>query len=319
MRKALVFLVMLALMMVGMVGTAGAQSAGTLELRIEEMDTEGYPAVTMVVSVPPEMVGKSLTSDDFAVIEAGDLRSVTANAVATDGLQVVLLLDASGSMRGRASAAAKDAAQEFLGSMPDGVEVAVVSFADEPTVLSPFTTDAEESSSAINDLRLGRNTALYDGLVAGAGLFDGAEGTRRTLVLLSDGGDTASVSTLEEAIVSLLNADIGFYAVELQTPEYDAEALARLGAATDGIIVAAEDPDGLSSVFAGVASQIVNRYKLEYTSEAFGRTAIEVRAAADGVVAAGSQAVRFPDPPPAAAPAEPVSEVAVDVVDLPPS
>ena len=203
--------------------------------------------------------------------------------------------------------------------MPEGVEVAVVSFADEPTVLSPFTTDAEQTSSAITDLRIGKNTALYDGLVAGADLFDGEEGTRRSLVLLSDGGDTASVATLEDAIVSLLNAEVGFYAVELRTPEYDGEALARLGTATDGIVVAAEDPDGLSSVFVGVASQIVNRYELQYTSEAFGRTAVEVRAEADGVVAAGSQAVRFPEPPPAAAPIDPAPEAVAEVVDIPPS
>ena len=312
-------MVMLTSIIVGITAPASAQGADTLELRIEDMDTAGYPAVTMVVSVPPEMVGKSLSSDDFAVAESGERRPVTATPVPTDGLQVVLLLDASGSMGGRPIVAAKEAAQEFLSEMPEGVEVAVVSFADEPTVLSPFTTDAQQTSLAIAGLRLGKNTALYDGLVAGADLFDGTEGTRRTLVLLSDGGDTASVTTLEEAIVSLLNAEVGFYAVELQSPEYDAEALARLGAATDGIIVAAEDPDGLSNVFVGVASQIVNRYKLEYTSEAFGRTGVEVRAEADGVVAAGSLAVRFPEPPPAAAPIEPVSETAVEVVDVPPS
>ena len=313
MRKGLVCLAMLTLMMVGIAGPATAQGADTLDLRIEDTDTAGHPEVTMVVSVPPEMVGKSLTSDDFTVTEDGERRPVTTTPVPTEGLQVVLLLDASGSMGGRPIIAAKDAAQEFLGAMPDGIEVAVVSFADEPTVLSPFTTDTEATSSAIADLRLGKNTALYDGLVSGADLFDGAEGTRRTLVLLSDGGDTASATTLEEAIVSLLNAEVGFYAVELRSPEYDAEALARLGAATDGIVVAAADPDGLSAVFAGVASQIVNRYELQYTSDAFGRTAIGVKAEADGVVAVGSQAVRFPDPPPAAAPSEPAPEAAVDV------
>jgi tight adherence protein B len=304
------------LVVVGVAGPAIAQSAGTLDLRIEEMDTAGYPDVTMIVSVPPEMVGKSLTSDNFTVTEAGQENPVTATPVPTDGLQVVLLLDASGSMGGRPIVAAKDAAQEFLNAMPEGVEVAVVSFANEPELLSPFTTDVEQTASAITDLRLGKNTALYDGLVAGAELFDGAEGTRRTLVLLSDGGDTASATTLEEAIVSLLNAEVGFYAVELQSPESDAEALVRLGAATDGIVVGAADPDGLSSVFLGVASQIVNRYELHYTSEAFGRTAVGVKAEIDGVVATGSQAVRYPDPPPVAAtPSEPAPEAAVvDVV-----
>ena len=321
MRRRLLSLAVLLLSVVaGVAGPAIAQSAGTLELRIENVDTAGHPEVTIVVSVPPEMVGKSLASDDFTLTEAGEEKPVTASPVPTDGLQVVLLLDASGSMAGRPIAAAKEAAQEFLDAMPDGVEVAVVSFADEPALLSPFTTDADQTSSAIRDLRLGKNTALYDGLVAGAELFDGAEGTRRALVLLSDGGDTASVTTLEEAIVSLLNAEVGFYGVELRSPEYDAEAMARLGAATDGIVVAAADPEGLSSVFVGVASQIVNRYELRYTSEAFGRTAVGVKADIGGVVATGSQAVRYPDPPPVdATPSEPTPEAAVDAADIPPS
>jgi tight adherence protein B len=320
MKRHLVALAVAVLTMTTLVGPASAQEAESLQLRIEGLDTTAHPDVTMVVSVPPEMVGKSLTSDAFTVTEAGVQRPVSATPAPTDGLQVVLLLDASGSMGGRPIAAAKDAAQEFLNTMPEGVEVAVVSFANEPKVLSPFTTDADVTSAAITDLRLGRNTALYDGLVAGSELFDGEEGTRRTLVLLSDGGDTASSTTLEEAIVSLLNAEVGFYAVELQSPEYDAEALARLGVATDGIVVAAEDPDGLSSVFIGVASQIVNRYELHYTSETFGRTTVGVEAEVDGLTAAATHEATYPDPlPVAAAPDEATPAPIAEVETAPPA
>ncbi|MCL1594161.1 MAG: type II secretion system F family protein [Actinomycetia bacterium] len=278
-------------------GTASAQDASTLPLRSEAVDATGYPEVSMVVSVPLEMVGKNLTSDNFIVTEGGEVRPSTATSVPTDGLQVVLLLDASGSMGGEPIVAARQAAQDFIDTMPAGVEVAVVSFAEEPIVLSPFTTDQEETSSAIANIQLGKNTALYDGLIAGAGVFDGQGGTRRTLVLLSDGGDTASVASLDEAIVSLLDAELAFYAVELQSPEYDAEALARLGAATDGLVVAAEDPDGLTAVFVDVASQIVNRYEVSYVSEAYGRTVVAVNAEVDGISASTSQGVLFPDPP----------------------
>jgi tight adherence protein B len=314
-------MLLLSLLLLGgvLAGPAFAQEAEPLALRIDAVNTTDHPNVTMVVSVPREMVGLDLGSVAFTVTENGDKRSVIAQPELTDGLQVVLLLDASGSMGGRPIASAKVAAQDFLDAMPDGVEVAVVSFADEPVVLSSFTTDVGLTSAAITDLELGRNTALYDGLVAGAELFDGDANSRRVLVLLSDGGDTASETTLEKSIVSLLDADVGFYAVELQSPEYDAAALARLGAATDGIVVPASDPDGLTAVFVDVAGQIVNRYELRYESAAFGPATVVVTAEDDGVTATAQAGVDYPAPPPAVASTTVVVADAVveDVVALP--
>jgi tight adherence protein B len=264
----------------------------------------------MVVGVPPEMIGKSLTSDDFTVVEDGEIRPAIATPIPTDGLQVVLLLDASGSMGGRPISAAKEAALGFLDAMPDGVEVAVVSFADEPIVLNAFTTDKGVTAVSISELRLGRNTALYDGLVAGAEMFVGQDGAQRTLVLLSDGGDTASETSLEGAIISLLDGEVGFFAVELQSPESDSEALTRLGVATDGILVPAEDPEALTAVFAEVASQIVNRYELRYNSDAYGANTVAVKAEVDGAIAVANEEVVYPAPPPVAPGPEPAPTVA---------
>ena len=319
MKRSIPLLFALLLVVGVLAGPAVAQGAGSLELRIEEFDATEHPDVSMIVGVPREMVGQNLGSDAFTVTENGERRPVSVEPVPTDGLQVVLLLDTSGSMGGRPIASAKIAAQDFLDTMPDGVEVAVVSFADEPIVLSPFTTDSVEASVAIAGLELGRNTSLYDGLVAGAGLFDGDLDTRRTLVLLSDGGDTASDATLEESIVALLDADVGFYAIELQSPEYDAEALGRLGAATGGLVVPAEDPDGLTAVFVDVASQIVNRYELLYQSDAYGPTTVVVTAEVNDVIAVASESVEYPVAPPIVVPTTVavVSAAAEEAVALP--
>jgi len=298
------------MMVVTVMGPAHAQETDSLQLRIEGIDTADHPNITMVVGVPPEMVGKSLTSDNFTVAEDGEIRPAIATLIPTDGLQVVLLLDASGSMGGRPIAAAKEAALGFLDAMPDGVEVAVVSFADKPIVLNAFTTDKGVTAVSISDLQLGRNTALYDGLVAGAAMFVGEDDAQRTLVLLSDGGDTASETRLEEAIISLLDADVNFFAVELQSPEYDSEALTRLGVASDGVLVPAEDPDALTAVFAEVASQIVNRYELRYESDAYGANTVAVKAEVDGAIAVANEAVVYPAPPPVVAEPEPTPTVA---------
>ncbi len=307
------------MLVAGLAGPANAQAPETLPLHVEGIDTSTYPDVSVVVSVPRELVGKALTSKSFTVNEDGMDRPVEATAVPTDGLQVVLLLDTSGSMEGAPIAAAKDAAQSFLDAMPDSVDVAVVSFNDTPEVRTPFTTDATQAENALSGIETGRDTALYDALAAGAALFKGEENDRRILVVLSDGGDTASSVTLEDAIDVISAADLGFYVVELESPENDSASLQRLVAATGGQVVAAEDPEALAAVFDEVASKIVNQYELHYTSEATGEATLDIVAAADGVIAAASTLVPLPDITPVTTHApEPAPTMTVIEV-LPPS
>jgi tight adherence protein B len=266
-------------------------------LRIEALDTSQHPEITLTVSVPRELVGRDLSSG-FSVTEAGESREATVEKLTTDDLQVVLALDVSGSMAGEPLAAAKEAAATFVGQMPAGVEIGVVAFGTEPTVVTEFTTEPDEALSALAGLRTGGETALYDGLRAAASLFSPEDGVRRTVVLLSDGGDTVSSAGIEQVLIDLLDLDVGFYAVELQTAENDSAPLNRLGIATGGSVVPAGDPTAITGIFDEIAAQLVNRYEVSFTSESFGATDLEVTAAVDGISAAAFETMRLPAPPP---------------------
>jgi tight adherence protein B len=291
-------------------------------LRMEAIDTSGHPDITMTVSVPRELLGIDLADSGFTVREGGVTRPASVVALTTDDLQVVLALDVSGSMAGEPLTAAKDAAATFVGQMPAGVEMAVVAFGNEPTVVREFTTDPDEALAAIATLRTGGETALYDGLRASAALFSDEDGFRRTVVLLSDGGDTVSSSGIEQVLIDLLDRSVGFYAVELQTPENDSQPLNRLGIATGGTVVPAGDPAALAGIFDEIATQLVNRYEISFTSESFGATEIQISAQAEGVAAAAIESVRLPQPPPpppvavTAAPGPETSPVATTIPPL---
>jgi tight adherence protein B len=276
---------------------AGATEDGTAPaaLQIEEMDVSAYPDVTLVVSVPPELVGTDLTQG-FSLFEDGDSRTITATHVPTDGLQVVLVVDTSASMEGEPIAAAEEAALGFLDGMPSGVEVAVVTFASGSDVVSPPSPDLEQARTAITALRTGGETALYDGLSAATRVFADTGG-RRALVLLSDGGDTVSETSLETALIDLVASGASFHAIELQSPEVDSAALTRLAVAAAGVVVPADEPAALHALFTEIAGKIVNRYELTYRAEGRGTTTLLVAASSDGVVAAVRHEVRFPDPP----------------------
>lgn len=281
---------------------AAGQESDPLSLRVEDADVTAHPEVVLTVSVPNEFVGTSIPQEAFTVVEAGTVVESAVTPLPSDDLEVVLVLDTSGSMAGSPLAAAQSAALSFVEAMPTGVNVAVVTFANGTTVASSFTTDADETTAAVLGIQAFGETALYDGLLVAADQFDLTSQARRTVVLLSDGGDTVSESTLENALVALINRGVSYYAIELQTPENDPVALARMAAATGGAIVAATDPDALGGIFEEIAAQLINRYQVSYVSEAFGPAEVAISVEVEGTTATATQTLRLPTAP---APVEP--------------
>ncbi|MDH3730678.1 MAG: VWA domain-containing protein, partial [Acidimicrobiia bacterium] len=276
-------LLLLMAMMLPSASALGAEHVDqVLPLRIELIDHSDHPDIAITVSVPRELVGTDISEDQFAVLEGTTQVVPTVSKLSSDDLEVVLVLDTSGSMAGAPLAEAKSAAKAFTAQLPAGVRVAVVGFGSAPQTATDFTTDLSAADSAIDGLSAQGETALYDAVAAAAGLFENE--ARRVVVVLSDGGDTVSGSSLEQAIIGLLAAEADFYAVGLDTSETDDAALSRMSIASDGALVAAEDPAALAGIFDEIASGLVNRYLLRYTSESFDATEVLVAVAASGIL-----------------------------------
>ncbi len=296
-RRRLAASLLLAAALVGMPHYAQAQEPD-LALGIEDIDQRSHPEVTITVSMPRPLVGTEIPAEAFTVVEAGQTRPVEVRRLPNEDLEVILLLDLSESMSGAPLEAAVGAALAFVRQMPDEVRIAAVGFSTLPRVVVPFTDDHEAVARALSGLTAGGETALYDGLIEASGLWEAADDARRTIVLLSDGGDTVSAASLEQAILTLLDAEADFYAVELQSPETDPAPLARLQAATGGIVVPADDPDALASIFDEIAGVLVSQYAISFESAAHGPTELEVAVASGELVATASSRVQFPTPPP---------------------
>jgi tight adherence protein B len=183
---------------------------------------------------------------------------------------VVLLLDTSGSMReGGAIDAAKLSAAGFLAELPSDVPVGMVAFNDTPSLASPLTLDRQASLNALGSLTATGETALYDAIVFSRSLFSGGT-TDQQIVLLSDGGDTVSLAGLDDAIE--ITSGIRTSAIELESSEANQEALEQLAAAGNGQLTSISDPTALATLYRDVASSLVNRYRLAFTTEATGPT-----------------------------------------------
>ena len=316
----LVLLLILLMAMVPTPASAQEQAEEVLPLRIELVEFDDHPNIAVTVSVPRPLVGKDIPADKFVVVDSGAPVAPSVEKLSNDDLEVVLVLDTSGSMAGPPLAEAKAAAVAFIAQLPQGVRLSAVSFGSEPRTVAGFTTDLEQVDAAIARLQAAGETALYDGIVTAASLFDAGTEARRAVVLLSDGGDTVSSETLEVAIIDLLAAGADFYAVALETSEADSATLNRMAVASAGQVVAADDPAALSGIFNEIAAGLVNRYRLDYTTESFGSTEVVVGVVADGILAQGAERVTFPASPavPAAPSPPPAAPQALEPVTPPP-
>lgn len=277
-------------------------AAADATLQVVSIDTASAPEVTLTVATPPELAGSTLDTQDFEVRESGKLRKATVTGLPSDPMDVVLVLDTSGSMRGEALDATKAAGIEFLSELPLTVPVAVVGFGNAPYIVSGFTTDRGALVNAINALQATGETALYDGVTTGAGLFTGPG--RRALVLLSDGKDTASVGSLDQAIVPLVGSKAAFYGVLLQTAEQGIPALGALAAASGGRVVPASDPAALADVYTSIASELSSQYQLTIRAVGAGSIGFTVTARAGDITATGSGRALLPESSAAPAPAD---------------
>jgi Flp pilus assembly protein TadB len=166
----------------------------------------------------------------------------------TESLEVILAIDASGSMR-PAIEAAKIAASEFVAAMPPDVRIGLETFADDVTVLAPPTTDRALLAAQIDSIVPDGDTALYD-VIVGAGARFTPSVEHKVLVVLSDGKDEGSSATLDDAIAAAQG--ISIETISLTTAETDLASLTALGPVTS-----ADDAAAMSSAFARVASLLV--------------------------------------------------------------
>ena len=174
--------------------------------RSSGIDTSRAPEVTLSVSVPGADPSSPLPASAFTVLESGRRRDAKIVGLPGERLQVALTIDTSGSMAGPGLAGAKAAANALLDQLPAKAEVEVIGFGNQPYVASGFTTDRAASRTAIAGLTAFGETALNDAVVLAAGSF----GTRRrTIVVLTDGRDTASASSTADAATAAARSEIG--------------------------------------------------------------------------------------------------------------
>ena len=117
--------------------------------------------LNVTVTGPGGRYVADLSADDFQILEDGRAQDVTYFSPANVPLSVSLVLDTSSSMDDE-MVLSKQAAMDFIARLRPGDVAEIVSFDSRVEVLQPMTGDRTLLEAAIQRMRAGGATALYN-------------------------------------------------------------------------------------------------------------------------------------------------------------
>lgn len=135
-----------------------------------------------------------------------------------DRVALVFALDESGSLREIVSQQ-REAALSLFGRFGERSQVAVIRFAERPSLVAPFGRDASVARDALEfPARSNQHTAIFDAAAVAINAFDAlprVRSERRIVVLVSDGLDNASSMKADAVIQAALQKQVSFYVIHL--------------------------------------------------------------------------------------------------------
>jgi tight adherence protein B len=270
-----------------------ASTAAAAQFHITEAVAD-FPERTFVLSLPS---GMKLGAGDVILRENGlpvnGLALVPAGGtqVKTKDFGVVLVIDTSISMRGKAQAAALDAARVFAAQRTAKQQLGVVAFNGAPSVVLPLTTDQSKIDAALaKPTPLNVGTHIYDAVQTAVTMLEDAKIGAGSIVVLSDGADTGSERSLGEVAAAAGDAHIRIFTIGLRSRFFDKQPLEQLSAQGGGKYAEAKAAADLAAIYSSLGSRFASEYLIHYRSLAGPGKHINVTAKVKGLKGiAGSQ------------------------------
>ena len=152
-----------------------------------------------------------LTANDLIVEEDGQVQTISHFDLSDDlPVSVGLVLDTSGSME-RKIATALSSVERFLRSIHEDDDVFLMTFSERPNLRQDFTDDRERLTRALRQVSVGGGTALYDAVEDSLRKIKRGKHEKKAIILISDGEDTSSYATFDDALGSVRESELLVY------------------------------------------------------------------------------------------------------------
>jgi Ca-activated chloride channel homolog len=256
-----------------------------VNVALNVMDAKGAPVA-------------GLEKSDFQILEDGKPQEIRIfEREATTPLSIVLAIDTSESVM-TSERLEKEAAKHFVNALlREQDELDLMEFSDVVREIVPFTNQKKRIENGINQVQQGAATALYDAVyLASQRLSEtsAADGRRRVVVLITDGGDTVKGSQYAQAMEQAQRAGAMVYAIIVVPIYADAgrniageHALIQMAKDSGGKYYYANEPKDLEPAFRHVSDDLRTQYLLGYYAPQRGKDdsyrRIEVRMTDEGL------------------------------------
>ena len=216
-----------------------------------------------------------LPIEAFEIFEEGERQPITQFTNERVPVSLAVLLDVSDSMFGQRLIDARSAVERFLFELLESNdEFSVVAFNHEPRALTRWTQAPDVVRTAMAALKPFGSTALYDAVLTALPMMDTRTKQRASVLIISDGADTASDATLREVRSALIRSDAFVYAIAVDPPAKRAinetvnvAALNEITGGSGGNTELVHQTADLIAATARIADELNSQYVLGYYSK----------------------------------------------------
>ncbi|MBI3940718.1 MAG: VWA domain-containing protein [Acidobacteria bacterium] len=222
-----------------------------------------------------------LKQENFQVYEDKVLQSITNFGQVDLPSSIGLVMDTSGSMKKKLDFVVRAAKLFIDKSNPDN-ELFLIEFNNQVLQVENFTRDFDDVRDSLDNMIASGGTALYDAIYLGVEKANEGSEAKKVLLVFTDGDDRDSYYKIDELLAKIRESDAqvymivfmdegldrsgGFFGIKKSEKEKLTEKMADIAEATGGKVFYPEKLEDLEKVFAGVAEELRNQYRIAYIS-----------------------------------------------------
>ena len=235
----------------------------------------GTQVVSLFVTVADaqKRLVPDLTQDDFQIFDNDKAQPVSYFDNSIHPINVVVMLDTSGSMTLTIDLL-KQAAEQFVIRLLPADKARVGAFNDKIQINAKWSNNRDQLVTDIKDLDYGNGTRLWDAVGAALDELKPIDG-RRVILVFTDGDDTESRSmNLGRVIERARNDEVMIYAIGLESDYFNGQSRVR-SKPDSGLRKVADETGGgyfelkktseLAPTFTKVAQELHSQYVIGFT------------------------------------------------------
>jgi len=250
--------------------------AGGAKLRAQDPAFRTAVEVVKATVTVTDRAGRfvtGLTKEDFTVFEDGQARDVVRVTAQSEPVSVGILLDTSGSMTADKVRLARTSIMRLVADgLRSSDEWFLARFGFSLAVVMNWT---DERDAVVQPLRevthTTGDTALYDAVVLAIPLAESGTFEKKSLLIVSDGGETKSLLTLDMVMKAIGEDDVRVYAIGVGSdgrrgdrPEM--KTLRRLADETGGRAETVSDNESAQLAADRIADELRNQYSVAFAT-----------------------------------------------------